>query len=74
MADELPDAAYEASGPEQTLTAAGFDPDQAAALVEAMRQCCDEMIGGEEEPEPKPKGKGPVDLALVFAGPKKGKK
>jgi hypothetical protein len=69
--DETDD--YEASGPEGVLTSAGFDAEQAAAIVEAMRMCCDEMA--ESKPEEPPKGgkggsgKG-VDIALVFGKPK----
>lgn len=52
--------------PEGILTAAGFDEDQAAALVSAMRA----YYEGEEEPPPSKKGKG-ADLAIVFGSPKK---
>lgn len=70
---EEDDDAYEHSGPESVLASAGFSDEQAAALVEAMRMCMDETEAASAAPAPKGKGKGGVDMALVFAGPKKGK-
>ena len=73
IGDETPDdetAEGYTSGPHAVLTDAGFDENQAAAIVECIRMCMEE----EEAPPSAPKGKGKgVDLALVFAGPGKKK-
>lgn len=58
-------------GPESVLTDAGFDEDQAAALVEAMRMCIDETgAPPQSAPSSAPPKKG-VDLAIVFGGKRK---
>lgn len=61
------------SGPQSLLEDAGFSPDQAAALVEAMRMCVEEEEGSAAPAGPAPK-KGGIDLALVFPSKKKGGK
>ena len=41
------------------------------ALKEAIKLCVEADQAGEYSDSPAPKKKGPVDLAIVFGGPKK---